>query len=111
MCSLDSIRKRKESFNTSFGIATYGAVESPKPFIVSFGHVEKSSDTCMCGVGKSKRPRNDQKWRCSGAERKAMVRGEYRTLSADPRPRACVVSMEELPGVPNRAGGDFPTNL
>ena len=34
------VRKRKESFNTSFGIATYGAVESPGPFIVSFGHVE-----------------------------------------------------------------------
>ena len=45
------LRERKESFNTSFGIATYGAVESPGPFIVSFGHVEKSSDTCTCMWG------------------------------------------------------------
>ena len=49
-----------------------------------------------------KRPHDDQKWCCSGAERKTMVRGEYRKLRADPRPRACVVSMEELPEVPGR---------
>ena len=69
------LEKEKECFNTSFGIATYRAVESPGPFTVSFGHVEDNSNTCMCGDGKSKRPHDDQKWRCSGAETKGYGAG------------------------------------
>ena len=37
------LEKEKECFNTSFGIVTYRAVESPGPFLVTFGRVEKSS--------------------------------------------------------------------
>ena len=58
---------------------------------------------CCVGLENQKRPHDDQKWRCSGAERKAMERSEYRELPVDPCPRACVVTMEELPGVPDRA--------
>ena len=53
--SFTEFRERKASFNSSFGIATNTAMESqsPGPFTVSFGHVEESSDTCMCGVARS----------------------------------------------------------
>ena len=76
-------------------------------FIVSFGRVQKGSNTysstrvrvwCV-GLENQKRPHDDQKWRCSAAERKTVMRDEYRKLCSDPRPRACVVSMEELPEV------------
>ena len=62
----------------------------------------------VCGERKNKkRPHDDQKWRCSGAERKAMERNEYRELPADPCPRACVVTMEELPGTPKEGSGEM----
>lgn len=62
-------------------------MESPGPFTVSFGHVEESSKyvyVCVFAAQqKTKRPPDDQKWCCSGAERKAMLRVEFRKLPVD----------------------------
>ena len=52
----------------------------------------------MCVSQESKNQHDDQKQRCSVVERKTMLRVEFRKLPVDSQPRACVVSMEELPG-------------